>query len=133
MKTLKKSEIINKLHVLIYLYLTFGWIISLTSCKVILLLAPTAMVQWGVNNNECIITQLENKLKKTEITMLKKDDDKIIVKEEDKGTDDTGTDVSFIGSLAGKCGIEISEYGVNFISYLSLYHSFLQSYWRVIF
>ena len=128
MKTLKKSEIINKLHVLIYLYLTFGWIISLTSCKVILLLAPTAMVQWGVNNNECIITQLENKLKKTEITMLKKDDDKIIVKEEDKGTD-----ISFIGSLAGKCGIEISDYGVNFISYLSLYHSFLQSYWRVIF
>ena len=60
--------------------------------------------------------------------MLKKDDDKIIVKEEDKGTD-----ISFIGSLAGKCGIDISEYGVNFISYLSLYHSFLQSYWRVIF
>ena len=128
MKTLKKSEIINKLHVLIYLYLTFGWIISLTSCKVLLLLAPTVMVHWGVNNNECIITQLENKLKKTEITMLKKDDDKIIVNEEDKGTD-----ISFIGSLAGKCGIEISDYGVNFISYLSMYHSFLQSYWRVIF
>tara|TARA_B100000768_G_C10970184_1_gene245408 strand:- start:170 stop:442 length:273 start_codon:yes stop_codon:yes gene_type:complete len=90
------------------------------------------MVKWGLNNNECLITQLENKFKEDEIKMLKKDDDN-----DDKETDDKGTekqiDVSFTKDLCNKMGIEISEYGLNVISYLTFYHSFLQSYWRVIF
>ena len=129
MKTLQKSEIVNKLHVLIYLYMTFGWIISLTSCKILLFLTPTVMVKWGLNNNECLITQLENKFKEDEIKMLKKDDDK---ETEDKGTEKQ-IDVSFTKGLCNKMGIEVSEYGLNVISYLTFYHSFLQSYMRVLF
>ena len=75
MKTLKKSEIINKLHVLIYLYLTFGWIFSDMSCKILLLFSPTVMTQWGVNNDKCILTQIVNKKCYPEFTEYKKFND----------------------------------------------------------
>ena len=38
MKTLKKSEILNKLHIVTCLYLTFGWMLSDLSCKLLLFL-----------------------------------------------------------------------------------------------
>ena len=75
---IKGSTIINKFHSIIYLYLVFGWLISLNSCKILVLFTPTVMVQWGVNNNECIFTQLENNLIKKENNNLVKQKDSFI-------------------------------------------------------
>ena len=133
MKTLKKSDIINKLHIVIYLYLTFGWIFSDMSCKILLLFSPTVMTQWGVNNDKCILTQLEDKYKKEElinIKLLKKDDDQIVEKEDDKIV---GEEESFTRNMFKKFGIDITERGTTVITYMVAYHSFLQSYWRVVF
>ena len=84
-KMIKKSEIINKIHIVVYLYLVFGWLFSLTSCKILLFFSPTVMAQWGINNDRCILTQLEEKYRKEElmnIKILKKDDDKMVIKDE---------------------------------------------------
>ena len=133
MKILKKSEIINKLHIVIFLYLTFGWIFSDMSCKILLLFSPTVMTQWGINNDKCILTQLEDKYKKEElinIKLLKKDDDQIVEKEDDKIV---GEEESFTRNMFKKFGIDITERGTTVITYMVAYHSFLQSYWRVVF
>lgn len=130
---INKSEIINKLHLIVYLYLVFGWLLSETSCKFLLFFSPTVMVQWGINNDKCILTQLEEKYKKEEmnIKILKKDDDQIVEKDKEKGEDKEGG--SFTRNMFKKFGIEITERGTNILTYMVAYHSFLQSYWRVVF
>ena len=127
---INKSEIINKLHIVVYLYFVFGWLLSETSCKFLLFCSPTAMAQWGINNDKCILTQLEDKYKKEEmnIKILKKDDDQIA--EKDKEKEEGG---SFTRNMFKKFGIEITERGTNILTYMIAYHSFLQSYWRVVF
>ena len=134
MNNLKKSEIMNKFHIGVYLYLTFGWMISDLSCKFLLFLTPTVITQWGINRNKCILTQIEHILiqreKEEEIILLKKDDTILDKKDEDKDED---KDESFLRGLCNQYGIEISNRGLNILSYLTIYHSFLQSYWRVVF
>lgn len=115
-----------------YLYLVFGWLFSLTSCKFLLFFSPTVMAQWGINNDRCILTQLEDKYKKEEmnIKILKKDDDKMVINDE---KEDKGDNISFTRNMFQKFGIEITERGTNILTYMVAYHSFLQSYWRVVF
>ena len=143
MKTIKKSEIVNKLHIVIYLYLTFGWMLSDMSCKLLLFLTPTVMTQWGINHNQCILSQLEMKMiaierkkeKDEEIKILKKNDSVVLSedeKEDDKGNLKIEKDESFLRRICNQCGIDISNRGLNIISYLTIYHSFFQSYWRVV-
>lgn len=110
---IKASTIVNKFHTIIYLYLIFGWLISLNSCKVLVGLSPTVMVQWGVNDNKCILTQLEKYL-------IKKEKKNII------------QETSFTGDTLKKLNIIITPQQITFLSYLVLYHSFLQSYIRVL-
>lgn len=132
---IKKSEIINKIHIVVYLYLVFGWLFSLTSCKFILFFSPTVMAQWGINNDRCILTQLEEKYKKEELVnvkILKKDDNQKVDmgKKEDKEKEEN---ISFTRNMFKKFGIDITERGTTILTYMVAYHSFLQSYWRVIF
>ena len=138
MNNLKKSEIMNKFHIGFYLYLTFGWMISDLSCKFLLFLTPTVITQWGINNNKCILTKIEDILiqreKEEEIILLKKDDRILDKKDEDKDeVEKKDNDESFLRGLCNQYGIEISDRGLNILSYLTAYHSFLQSYWRVVF
>ena len=132
---IKKSEVINKIHIVVYLYLVFGWLFSLTSCKFILFFSPTVMAQWGINNDRCILTQLEEKYKKEELVnvkILKKDDNQIVDKDE-KEDKDKEENISFTRNMFKKFGIDITERGSNILTYMVAYHSFLQSYWRVVF
>ena len=142
MNNLKKSEIMNKFHIGVYLYLTFGWMISDLSCKFLLFLTPTVITQWGINNNKCILTKIEHILiqreKEEEIILLKKDDTILDKKDEMEKKDNDEVekkdkDESFLRGLCNQYGIEISNRGLNILSYLTIYHSFLQSYWRVVF
>tara|TARA_B100000900_G_scaffold167726_1_gene142396 strand:- start:218 stop:637 length:420 start_codon:yes stop_codon:yes gene_type:complete len=138
---IKKSEIINKIHIVVYLYLVFGWLFSLTSCKILLFFSPTVMAQWGINNDRCILTQLEEKYRKEEllnIKILKKDDDKMVIKDEkdekdEKEDKDKEENISFTRNMFKKFGIDITERGTTILTYMVAYHSFLQSYWRVVF
>lgn len=58
-KELKISEIINMIHNCTSIYFLFGWIIPSQRINLILLI-PTLQYQFLVNNNMCILTQLEN-------------------------------------------------------------------------
>ena len=132
---IKKSEVINKIHIVVYLYLIFGWLFSLTSCKFLLFFSPTVMAQWGINNDRCILTQLEEKYKKEELVnvkILKKDDNQIVDKgeKEDKEKEEN---ISFTRHMFKNFGIDITERGSHILTYMVAYHSFLQSYWRVVF
>lgn len=113
---INKSEIINKLHLIVYLYIVFGWLISEANCKFLLFFSPTVITQWGVNNNECVLTQLENKY----------------IREENKEEKDIKEE-TFLRRLCDKYNINISENVLDKLTYMVAYHSFLQSYWRVVF
>ena len=56
---MKKSEIINKLHSVLIIYFLFGWMIESQRLNLVLLL-PTLQFQFLMNNNECLLTSLEN-------------------------------------------------------------------------
>jgi len=145
MKTLQKSEIVNKLHVLIYLYLTFGWMISQTSSKILLLMVPTVLTKWGIKGDECFLTQLETKYKQREleeqIVIKKKDDDVVDDIDDDDIVDDDIVDdedvdirtESFLKTQLDKYNIRVTDKHINLFTYMMMYHSFVQSYIRVIF
>ena len=57
---MKKSEIIDKLHSVLIIYFLFGWMIESQRLNLVLLL-PTLQFQFLMNNNECLLTSLENK------------------------------------------------------------------------
>ena len=56
---MKKSEIIDKLHSVLIIYFLFGWMIESQRLNLVLLL-PTLQFQFLMNNNECLLTHLEN-------------------------------------------------------------------------
>ena len=58
---MKKSEIVSKIHGSIILYLLGGWIFE-SQRKYLVFFLPTIQFQFLVNNNLCILTQLERKL-----------------------------------------------------------------------
>ena len=57
---MKKSEIISYTHSSVILYLLFGWMFE-NQRENLLLLLPTIQFQFLINDNSCILTQLENK------------------------------------------------------------------------
>jgi len=119
---MKKSDIINKLHLIVYLYMVFGWLISEANCKFLLFFSPTVITQWGINNNECVLTQLENKYIREENKDNKEEKEDKDIKEE-----------TFLKRLCDKYNINISENVLDKLTYFVAYHSFIQSYWRVVF
>ena len=137
MKTLQKSEIVNKLHVLIYLYLTFGWMISQTSSKILLLMVPTVLTKWGIKGDECFLTQLETKYKQRELEehiVIKKKDDDVVDDDDDDIVDDVDIRTeSFLKTHLHKYNIQVTDKHINLFTYMMMYHSFVQSYIRVIF
>ena len=62
---MKKSEIVNKIHSLLIVYLLFGWMIE-SQREYLVFILPTIQYQFLMNNNECLLTQYENKLIKEE-------------------------------------------------------------------
>lgn len=62
---MKLSSIINKIHSILIVYFLFGFTIQ-SQREILLLLLPLLQYQFLINNNMCILTQLENKFKKKE-------------------------------------------------------------------
>ena len=60
---MRYSDIINYVHQIIIFYLLFGWI-SESQRKYLLFILPSIQFQFLVNDNMCILTQLENRLNK---------------------------------------------------------------------
>ena len=57
------SSIVNYVHQIIIFYILFGWI-SENQRKYLLFFLPTIQFQFLINDNMCILTQLENRLLK---------------------------------------------------------------------
>ena len=104
---MKKSEIIDKLHSLIIIYLLFGWVIESQRSNLVLLL-PTFQFQFLMNNNECFLTDLENQYLSEE-----KSDKQI---------------ESFVDEKLKKININIRPFIMEYIIHGSVYMSFLMNY-----
>jgi len=62
---MRHSDIINYLHQIIIFYILFGWI-SESQRKYLLFFLPSIQFQFLINDNMCILTQLENRLLQNE-------------------------------------------------------------------
>ena len=105
---MKKSEIVSKIHSSLIVYMLIGWLIE-SQRKYLVLLLPTVQFQFLVNNDECVITQLENKFLKEE----NKEDE---VKE------------SFVDSQLKYFNIHLEPHIRKNMIYGCVYGSFLMSY-----
>ena len=100
-----KVYLINKFHSIFSSYLLFGWLIE-SQRKILVFIIPTIQFQFLVNNNMCILTQLENRY----------------LKDEKKGD-------SFIGKKLKEYQIEMSDRKMEIMSNSLIYLSFFISYW----
>ena len=55
------SQIVNQFHKIVILYISLGWMIE-NQRKYLLFFLPSIQFQFLINDNMCILTQLENKL-----------------------------------------------------------------------
>jgi len=104
MDNMNKAKMINVIHNFSSLYFIFGWLIPSQRVNLVLII-PTIQYQFLVNNNMCILTQLENKYS------LEKDK----------------TD-SYTDKKLKEYGIVMSETNLERLINTSLYMSFLISY-----
>ncbi len=65
MTKLNMIQMIDYIHSMILLYILFGWIFE-SQRKLLVVFLPTIQFQFLINNNNCLLTQLENKLLKDE-------------------------------------------------------------------
>lgn len=108
---MNKSEIISKIHIISIWYLIFGWIFQ--SQRIILVfLIPTIQFQWLINNNQCVLTQIEQKL------LREKTNENIIHD-------------SFIGGMLKKYNLDMTEKNRELLINCVLYSSFIISYFMV--
>jgi len=112
---MNKSEIINKCHSSVILYLMLGWILE-SQRKYLVFVLPTIQFQFLINDNTCILTQLEEKY------LIKE-------KEDDKKEDDEIIYDSFIGTKLKQYNINISDQTRERIIHGFVYGSFLISYY----
>ena len=117
---MKKSEIINKIHSILIFYCIFGFIFE-NQRKNLLLFLPTLQYQFLINDNQCILTQIENKLIKEENYDDKKDDDN-----GHEGKDEEFN--SFIVSKLKQYNINLSTKVRESIIHTFLYGCFLVNY-----
>ena len=105
---MKKSAIINKVHSFLILYFLFGWIFE-SQRQYLVLLLPSLQYQFLMNNNDCLLTQYENKLLKEE------KNDKIME--------------SFVETKLKQLNITVSSRIRESIIHTAIFSSFLLSYY----
>ena len=98
------AEIVKQAHMLIITYMTFGWIINNNLVWIsIIIMTPLLHIHWKTNNDKCILTNIEKKLRMNQM---------------EEGT--------FIGGLAKAFfKIELSDSTVSKIAYATMYTSTL--------
>ena len=104
---MKKSEIVNKIHSVIIVYLLCGWIFE-SQREYLVFILPTIQYQFLMNNNECLLTRYENKLLKEEKS------DKVIE--------------SFIETKFRQLNLNISPRVREYIIHTAVFGSFAASY-----
>lgn len=116
---MKKSDIISYTHSSVILYLLLGWFFENQRQNLILLL-PSIQFQFLINDNNCILTQLENKFLKEE-------------KKEDKKEDDNNEVIidSFVGKKLKEYNIDVAEKTREMVVHGFTYGSFLLNYYLV--
>ncbi|MBJ99440.1 MAG: hypothetical protein CMB48_00240 [Euryarchaeota archaeon] len=104
------AEIVKILHILLILYMTFGWITNnLFILYSIVIMAPLFHIHWKTNNGKCELTNIEKRLRNNE---------------EKEGT--------FIGGLSKKyLKIELTDKAVSTMAYTIMYTSALISLIRL--
>ena len=118
---MRNSEIINKVHGSIIIYLLTGWIFE-SQRKYLVFLLPTIQFQFLVNKNLCILTQLEKKY----LLQEKKEDHKKDItteKEEEIKYD------SFTDKKLKEYNIHISPENREYLINGLVYGSFIISYY----
>ncbi len=112
---MKKSEIISKIHSIFIIYFCFGWVIE-SQRPYLLLALPSIQYQFLINNNQCILTQLENKY------------------DEEENKDKKGRKVinSYIGKKLEEFNIDISSQTRENIIHTFVYGCFLINYYLYI-
>ncbi len=111
---MKQSQIVHYFHLTLVVYMLFGWVLQ--SQRIILIfLIPTTQFHWLINDNQCMFTQLENKLLNNE------------KKKDEKNAEEIQHD-SFVGSMLQKCNIDLSERIRETVINCCVYSSFLISY-----
>ena len=101
---MNKARLINIVHNFTTIYFLVGWIIPSQRPNLVLLL-PTLQYQFLVNNNTCILTQLENKYSI----------------EKDKNN-------SYVDKKLKEYGIHIDASKTEMLINSAIYMSFLMSY-----
>jgi hypothetical protein len=101
---MNKARLINIVHNFTTIYFLVGWIIPSQRPNLVLLL-PTLQYQFLVNNNMCILTQLENKYSI----------------EKDKNN-------SFVDKKLKEYGIQIDASKTEMLINSAIYMGFLMSY-----
>jgi hypothetical protein len=118
---MRNSEIINKLHGSIIIYLLTGWVFE-SQRKYLVFFLPTIQFQFLVNKNLCILTQLEKKY----LLQEKKEDPKKDItteKEEEIKYD------SFTDKKLKEYNIHISPENREYLINGLVYGSFIISYY----
>jgi len=118
---MRNSEIINKLHISIIIYLLSGWVLE-SQRKYLVFFLPTIQFQFLVNKNLCILTQHEKKY----LLQEKKEDHKKDItteKEEEIKYD------SFTDKKLKEYNIHISPENREYLINGLVYGSFIISYY----
>ena len=97
------ADLVKLLHISIIAYTTFGWLIKSEFVWFsIIIIVPMLHIHWKTNNDKCILTNIENKLRKRK----------------EKGT--------FIGGISKTIlKIELSDSTVSKLAYTIMYFSAL--------
>ena len=97
------ADLVKLVHLSIMIYTTFGWLIKSEFVWFsIIIMAPMFHIHWKTNNDKCILTNIENKLRH----------------DNEKGT--------FIGGLSKTfLKIDLSDSTVSLIAYTTIYLSAL--------
>ena len=115
---MKNSEIVNKFHNFVIVYIVLGWLFKSQRIFMIFLL-PTIQFQFLVNENNCVLTQLEKKL------LIEEQKEEI--KKEDKKEEEIVYD-SFVGTKLKEWNIELKPKHREYLIHSAVYGSFLLSY-----
>jgi len=117
------SQIVNHAHKMILFYIAFGWMIE-NQRTYLLFFLPTIQFQFLINDNMCILTQLENKLllRESKQTDPKKNDSKEEERVEPEIND------SFIDKTLKKYNITINPEIREKVIHTLLYSSFCITY-----
>lgn len=106
---MKKSEIVNKIHSCGVAFILIGWMFE-SQREYLILFIPTVQFQFLMNNNQCLMTQLENRLLREE-------------KQEDKVIKD-----SFVEDKLKQMNIYLEPKNRDYLIHSCMYGGFLLSY-----